>query len=137
MRELDPEFGALALPVRFVVIGDRAKVDAFCGPLGMSERCIPDETKASFKAMGFDDYNLLKLFTDPALKQRRKENKAAGFSQNWAATKLPDSAQLPGAALIDAEGTVRWLYAGKHPGDLPPMREMLAVARDLRSTLGH
>jgi hypothetical protein len=96
----------------------------------MAERCVHDETKASYKAMGFDDYNLLRLFTDPALKQRRKENKAAGFSQNWGATKLSDGAQLPGAAVIDGDGVVRWLYAGKHPGDLPPMREMLAAARE-------
>lgn len=81
--------------------------------------------------MGLEQYNLLKLFTDPELKKRRAENKAAGFSQNWAATKLADGAQLPGAAIIDADGTIRWLHRGVHPGDLPPMREMLERAASI------
>jgi len=81
--------------------------------------------------MGLEQYNLLKLFTDPALKQRRAENKAAGFSQNWAETKIQDGAQLPGAAIVDASGTIRWVHRGAHPGDLPPMSDMLARAREL------
>lgn len=129
MRELDPEFDALGVAVRFVVIGDEAKVARFCGEYGMAERCIADEAKATFAAMGFGQYNLLRLFTDPALKARRRENKAAGFSQNWGATKLQDGAQLPGAALIGKDGRLLWTHAGVHPGDLPSMRSMLETAR--------
>jgi hypothetical protein len=64
------------------------------------------------------------------LKKRRAENAAAGFSQNWGATRLQDGAQLPGAAIVDSTGTIRWIHRGKHPGDLPPVGEMLAKARD-------
>ena len=128
MRELDPEFTRAGIAVRFFVIGDTAKVAEFAQPYGMAERSIADPDKHWFAAMGFGQYNLLKLFTDPALKARRIENKAAGFSQNWAATKLADGAQLPGAAFVDGNGIVVWLHAGKHPGDLPPMREMLGIA---------
>jgi hypothetical protein len=81
--------------------------------------------------MGLDNFNLLKLFTDPALKKRRTENKVAGFSQNWGATKLGDSAQLPGALIVDASGRILWLHRGVHPGDLPPMADMLARAGEL------
>jgi hypothetical protein len=42
---------------------------------------------------------------------------------------LRDSAQLPGAAAIDGAGIVRWIYRGRHPGDLPPMAEMIERAR--------
>jgi len=92
----------------------------------MAERCIPDETKATFKAMGFGDYPWLGfIFANTALKARRKENKAAGFRQNWGETKRADAQQLPGAAFIDRDGIVRWFYAAQHPGDLPPMRTML------------
>ncbi len=131
MRELDAEFAAAAVPVRFIVIGDAEKAAAFCGAQGMADRCIADPDKATFAAMGFDRYNLLELFTDGALKARRRENKAAGFSQNWAATRVRDGAQLPGAALIDADGAIAWKYAGVHPGDLPPMSAMLRTAREL------
>ena len=62
----------------------------------MAAYCIGDPDKRTYAAMGLEQYNLLKLFTDPALKKRRAENKAAGYAQNWAATKLQDGAQLPG-----------------------------------------
>ncbi len=129
MRELDSAFDALGVAVRFIVIGDREKADAFCKPYGMSDRCLPDPDKTTYAEMGLEKFNLLKLFSDPALKIRRSENKAAGFKQNWGATKLKDGAQLPGAAFVDAAGIVRYIYRGKHPGDLPPMSELLAVAR--------
>lgn len=129
MREFEADFATAGVAVRFFVIGDTDKVRSFAEPYGMADRCIADPDKHSFHAMGFGDYNLLKLFTDPALKKRRAENKAAGFSQNWGATKLADGAQLPGAAIIDGDGIVRWMYAGTHPGDLPPMSEMLEIAR--------
>lgn len=134
MRELDPAFAALGVAVRFVVIGDREKADQFCGQYGAADRCMADPDKTSYAAMGLENFNLLKLFTDPALKARRKENNAGGFKQNWAATKLKDSAQLPGAALIDRAGIVRWIYRGKHPGDLPAMSAMLDVVRSANLT---
>ncbi len=129
MRELEEEFERDGIAVRFVVIGDREKIRRHCGPYGMSARCIPDPHKQTYAAMGFGQYNLLKLFSDAALKERRKENRAAGFHQNWSATHLGDSAQLPGAAIIDDHGRIAWRHAGLHPGDLPPMREMLEIAR--------
>jgi hypothetical protein len=140
LRELDSEFEAIGVPVRFIVIGNAEKVATFCGEHDMADYCIADETKATYAAMGFGKYNLLRLLSDKALATRRRENKAAGFSQNWRATLLKDAADLPGAALIDASGSIAWIHRGKHPGDLPPMREMLEIAkalpplRDLRSS---
>lgn len=129
MRESDYDENAYGFSVRFIVIGTPEDAATFCGKFGERTRCIADPTKATYKAMSFGDYNFLRLFSDPALKARRAENAASGFTQDWGATKLKNGAQLPGAAAIDAHGMVRWLYRGKHPGDLPPMSEMLAVAR--------
>jgi hypothetical protein len=114
--------------VRFIVIGSQRKVNQFCAPLGGQDLCVADPSKSSYEAMGLERYDLRRIFTDPALKERRRENKRAGFSQNWAATKLRDAAQLPGAAVIDAQGVIRWLHRGIHPGDLPPMSQMLSAA---------
>lgn len=125
MREIEPEFEAAGVAVRFVVIGDAAKAQKFCAQWAEAKRCLPDPDKTSYKAMGLEEYDLRKLFTDKALGRRRLQNKAAGFKQNWFATRLKDGAQLPGAAYFDADGVLRWLYRGIHPGDLPPMREML------------
>lgn len=130
MRELhsaDPNH----VPVRFVTIGSQAKAAEFCDPLGAAGLCIGDADKRTYRAMGLEQFNLLKLFSTPALTKRRAENKAAGFAQNWKATKIADGAQLPGAAIVDAAGILRWIYRGTHPGDLPPMRDMLARAAEL------
>ena len=119
------------LAVRFITIGDQSKAERFCGQHDSAGICTGDEDKRTYRAMGLEQYNLLKLFTDPELKKRRAENKAAGFSQNWAATKIQDGAQLPGAAIVDGAGVIRWVHRGTHPGDLPPMREMLERAQAL------
>jgi len=128
LRELDEKNAGRRIEVRFVTIGSQATAEAFCAQQDAAPLCIGDEDKRTYRAMGLESFNLLKLFTDPALRKRRAENKAAGFSQNWKATKLQDSAQLPGAAIVDASGTIRWLHRGAHPGDLPPMADMLAHA---------
>lgn len=129
MREIDPLFEAAGINVRFVVIGTPELAKTFCARFGDADRCVADPDKASYKAMGLEDFNLLHLFTNRALKTRRKENAAAGFRQNWRATRLENAAQLPGAAAIDRDGFIRWVYRGRHPGDLPTMREMFERAR--------
>jgi hypothetical protein len=130
LREFDQTHPSGHLTVRFITIGSQAKAEEFCGLQNAAKLCIGDEDKSTYRAMGLESYNLLKLFTDPALKKRRLENKAAGFSQDWGATKLADGAQLPGAAIVDASGTILWVYRGEHPGDMPPMQEMLARAQE-------
>lgn len=130
MRELDAAFEKAGITVRFVAIGSSLEVATFCERFGDPSRCIGDPDKRSYKAMGLDDFNLLRLFSDADLKKRRAENRAAGFRQDWTATKLKNAAQLPGAALVDADGVVRWIYRGKHPGDLPPMSEMLQIGKE-------
>ena len=132
LRELESEFQDLGVEVRFVVIGDRAKADEFCGKNGMAERCIPDPDKSSYRAMGLEKYPWLGfVFAEPALKARRSENRAAGFAQDWKNTKAADAQQLPGAAFIDRDGIVRWYHKAAHPGDLPTMSDMLEAIRDL------
>jgi AhpC/TSA antioxidant enzyme len=131
LRELDEKNPGRRIAVRFVTIGSQAKAERFCAQQSAAALCLGDEDKRTYRAMGLGDYNLLNLFFDPALGRRRAENHAAGFSQNWGATKLEDSAQLPGAVIAGASGTIRWLHRGAHPGDLPPMAEMLARADQL------
>lgn len=130
MREFEPLFDEAGINVRFVAIGTPELVQKFCARFGDEQRCIADPDKASYRAMGLEDFNLLHLFTHRALKVRRKENAAAGFRQNWRATRLENAAQLPGAAVIDRDGNIRWLHRGTHPGDLPAIREMYERARD-------
>jgi hypothetical protein len=130
LRELDQQFADSGITVRCVTIGSQAKADDYCARHNDRAQCIGDEDMHTYKAMGLDDFDLTKLKTTPALVQRRDENEAAGFRQDWDATRIEDAAQNPGAAAIGTDGVIRWLYRGVHPGDLPPMTEMLAHARE-------
>jgi hypothetical protein len=109
-------------------MGTPEEARAFCARFG-EPACLSDPQKASYKAMGLEQYNLLRLFSDKKLAARRRENRAAGFKQDWRATRVRNAAQLPGAAFFDAGGTMRWVHRGAHPGDLPPMRDMLYRVR--------
>jgi AhpC/TSA antioxidant enzyme len=129
LRELEKTDPHPDLAVTFVTIGPQEKAEAFCKQHGATAPCIGDDGKRTYQAMGLGDFNLLKLFTDRDLGRRRAENSAAGFSQNWRATRLRDIAQLPGAVAIDNGGIVRWIHRGRHPGDLPPMTEMVEKSR--------
>ncbi len=127
MREFDKQHGTEnRIAVRFVAIGSQEKVERFCGDA--APLCIGDPRQRTYRAMGLENLDVFKLFTDADFKRRGAENHAAGFRQNWRATSPFDGARLPGAAVIDATGTLRWIHRGRHPGDLPPMHEMLDVA---------
>lgn len=128
MREIEESLAGTGINVRFVAIGDAQTVEQFCSRFGVTGRCLPDPDKRTYRAMGLEQYNFLRLFTDAPLRKRRQENKAGGFSQNWKATRLENAAQLPGAAFFDSGGFVRWFHRGTHPGDLPPFSEMLRAA---------
>jgi hypothetical protein len=127
LRELESEFERHGIAVRFIVIGNAGEAARFCAKFGDPSRCVPDPEKRTYRAMGLKSFGMIGFLTNPDLKGRRAENAAAGFAQDWGETKARNVRQLPGAALIDAGG-VRWLYRSKHPGDLPPMRDMLKIA---------
>jgi alkyl-hydroperoxide reductase/thiol specific antioxidant family protein len=129
LRETDREFAQNGIAVRFVTIGSQEKAVDFCARHNPDAACIGDVDMHTYKAMGFTDFDLTKLKTTPELVARRDENEAAGFRQDWDATRIEDAAQNPGAAVIDRDGTLRWVHSGWHPGDLPPMREMLETAK--------
>jgi hypothetical protein len=129
LREVDQEFGRSKIAVRFVTIGSQAKAEEFCARHNPDAICIGDADMHTYKAMGLSDFDLTKLQTTPELVERRNENEAAGFRQDWAATRIEDAAQNPGAAVLDRDGVVRRIHRGWHPGDLPPMRELYERAR--------
>ena len=135
MREIESEFERAGIAVRFVTPSTPEETASGCARFGEASWCIADPSQRSYRAMGFGRLNPFKLFTDPDLKKRRDENNAAGFSQDWRATArlstIKTGTALPGAAVVDAAGDVKWIHRGAHPGDLPPMDAMLDTAREL------
>ena len=130
MREIEAEFEKAGVAVRFVVMAPPHEAARFCARFGEANRCLADPEKRTYEAMGLGRYNLLRLLSDRELRERRAANRAAGFRQDWTATSLRNAVWLPGAALAGASGRILWLYRGRHPGDLPPMAQMLAAVSE-------
>ena len=115
-----------------MVQGDKKEAKEFCGALGAETLCIADPLRRSYQMMGFERAPLTSvLFPSKELKERRREVRAKGFKQDWKNTfrRNGDALQLPGAALIDRSGIVRWIYRGSHTGDLPPVTTLLSIAK--------
>jgi len=132
LRDALPQFDEFGVNVRAVVQGDKNEAKEFCGSLGAEALCIADPLRRSYHMMGFERAPLSSiLFPSNALKERRREVHARGFKQDWKNTfrRNGDALQLPGAALIDQRGIVRWLYRGGHTGDLPPITTLLSIAK--------
>lgn len=137
MREQLPQFGGLRLRLACVVQGDAAETARFCGRHGLTDMCIPDPEKASYRAMGFPRTKWSELvFASKQLRERRAEAAAAGCSVNLSGAfqSHSDWLQLPGAALVAGGaapqgGRILWLHRGRDVADLPPAPELLAIAR--------
>lgn len=133
MREQRSGFDATGLRVACVVQGTAEDVRRFCGRHGVEDLCIPDPAKASYRAMGLERTSWGSLLRPSAdLRRRRGEAQASGCGVSLRGTfrKHSDILQLPGAALVGRGGEILWLHRGTHPGDLPPLTDLLAIARD-------
>lgn len=128
LREKLPEFKRHGVRLACIVQGTAAEAGEICGAYGMAGNCIPDPEKQSYANMGLDRTTLRAMvFASPELRQKRKENRAAGFSVSLKKSFMPhcDIYLLPGAALVARDGKILWLHRGKNPGDLPPADALL------------
>jgi hypothetical protein len=94
--------------------------------------CLADPSKSTFVQMGFGRTTFAKiLFPSKKVKERRKQAGAQGCSTNWVKTFRPgnDVLQLPGAAIVSAEGEIKWLHAAEDTADLPMITPMLERAQ--------
>lgn len=133
LREQLPEFGQRGVRLGCIVQGTAAEADEICIEYGMAGNCIPDPEKESYANMGLDRTTLRAMvFASPELRQKRKENRAAGFSVSIKKSFMPhcDIYLLPGAALVARGGKILWLHRGKNPGDLPSAEALLEQVRN-------
>jgi hypothetical protein len=139
LRDAQSRFHDVGVNIRCVVQGDKTEAKQFCGALGAESLCIADPLRRSYEMMGFERTSWAAiLFPSPELKARRREVKAKGFKQDWGNTfrRNGDVLQLPGAALIDQKGVVRWIYRGTNTGDLPPVSTLISVAERAAALAG-
>lgn len=119
LPRLHDRLGAAGIDLVCVVQGTAEEAGTFW-PF-QDIRCVPDPDKRTYKLIGLDRTNLLKiLFPVDALKRRRTEATERGCTMDNRGTVLPSSdiLQLPGYALIDSGGKILLVHRGKHTGDL-------------------
>jgi len=80
LREQMQELEKLRVRLACIVQGDAQETAEFCGQYTMAAHCIPDPNKETYRKFGLDRATWKSLLLPtPELKQRRKENRAAGF----------------------------------------------------------
>ena len=133
LREKRPEFEALGVRVVCVVQGTAEEAERFCARHGLTEDCIGDPARESYRAMGFARTSWKDiLLASGELRRRRSEAKqiGCGVSLNGTFQKHSDVLQLPGAAFVDRGGTILWHYRARHVADLPRPDELLRITRE-------
>jgi len=132
LREKLTEFEKLHARVACIVQGNAKDAEELCGPFGLTPNCIPDPKKESYARIGLDRAKWKELlFPTEELRQRRKENRDAGFSISITRSLKGtcDILLLPGAALVAQGGKILWLHRGTNPADLPSANDLLEKVR--------
>jgi AhpC/TSA antioxidant enzyme len=128
LRDKKAEFAKLGVKVACVVQGNAKDADELCGPFGLSENCVPDPEKQSYRKLGLDRAKWMELLRpSEELRARRKENRKAGFSVNLKRSMKStcDILLLPGAALVARGGKILWMHRAAHVGDMPSADALL------------
>jgi peroxiredoxin len=122
LRDKRAEFEKLGVNVACIVQGHAKDAEDLCGPYGLTDICVPDPEKTSYRKFGLDRTTWMSLVRpSEELMRRRKETQAAGFEINVKKSfkSTCDILLLPGAALVARGGTILWTHRGKNPADMP------------------
>src|ERR1700690_822658 len=132
LREQMPELEKLGVRLACIVQGNAGEAAESCGQYAMAAHCIPDPQKEIYRKFGLDRATWKSLlFPSPELKQRRTENRAAGFgiSIKGSLKSHCDILLLPGAAIVAQGGKILWLHRGRNLADLPAAKLMIDEAK--------
>lgn len=127
MRDRREELASRGVAACAVSQGTGADAERFCGPLETGYPCYGDPGKLAYRAFGLGRVGFLRMLIQPFV-----ENPGLAWRRlraaNLEGARLPhsDVQQLPGVALIDREGVVRYLHRAQQTDDLPGMDEVLA-----------
>ncbi len=107
--------------------GTAAEAARFCHAAGAAYPCLGDPKKASYRAFGLPRGGWRELLLEPMRAGNQAVKQGNKVSLRGALRRHSDWFQLPGVAVVDREGIVRYLHRSRHAGDLPPVGEVLAA----------
>ena len=111
--------------------GTAAEAGRICGRMGIDFPCLGDPEKTSYRAYGLRRAGWREIILDPM-----REGSAAmkaGYKVSIAGSLMrhSDWFQLPGVAIVDTDGIVRWLHQAQHSGDIPAPLTVVAALTQL------
>ena len=104
----------------FVGNGNKAMAAAFRDQFGITSPIYVDTKRASYRALDFgkSPLSLVSAGAAKAAVRALGEGFRQGLTQG-------DAWQLGGVVIVKKDGTVTYRYASQHPGDHPPVSDVL------------
>jgi hypothetical protein len=127
---MQQEYEALrARGAQLVAIGQGTAEEAqrFCRQLGVAYPCLGDPEKDSYRTFGLPRGGLREILFEPIRAGNQAVRRGHKVSVRGALMRHSDWFQLPGVAIVDRAGILRYLYRSRHSGDLPPMSAVRAA----------
>lgn len=127
MRDQLGAFRARGVAVAAVAQGTGEEAARICGPLRTGYPCYGDPGKLAYRAFGLGRIGFVRMLVEPFVK-----NPKLAWSRvrnaNLAGARMPhtDVQQLPGVAILERGGIVRYLYRSQQTDDLPAIADVLA-----------
>ena len=124
------ELGAIAdRGAQVVAIGQGTADEAgrICAQMGVDYPCLGDPEKASYRAYGLRRAGWREIILDPMREGSEAMKKGYKVSIRGSLMRHSDWFQLPGVAIVDREGVLRYLHRARHSGDIPAPAAVLAA----------
>jgi hypothetical protein len=107
--------------------GTADEVARVCAQMGVTYPCLGDPEKASYGAYGLRRAGWREIVLDPMRHGNEAIRKGHKVSLRGSLMRHSDWFQLPGVAIVDREGIVRYLHQARHSGDIPSTATVLAA----------
>ena len=121
------------LNAEVVAIGQGTAREArdWCGRAGVAFPCLGDPEKESYRAFAFPRGSLREVFVGPMLDGNRAVRQGHRVSLRGSLLSHSDWFQLPGVAIVDRAGILRYYHRARHSGDLPATLDVIAALKAL------
>jgi hypothetical protein len=112
-----------------VAIGQATAEEAarVCEQMGVTFPCLGDPEKASYREYGLRRAGWREIVLDPIREGSEAMQKGYRVSIRGSLMPHSDWFQLPGVAIVDQTGIVRYLHQARHSGDIPPPSTVIAA----------
>ncbi len=107
--------------------GTAAEAARVCGEMGVTFPCLGDPEKASYRSYGLRRAGWREIVLDPIRDGSEAMKRGYRVSIRGSLMRHSDWFQLPGVAIVDRAGVVRYLHQARHSGDIPSPSAVIAA----------